>query len=186
MLSAGDIGEAEDLHQRALARRHAAGLRPEVVESLEALAAVAVRLESATEAARLAAASHLRQEMGMPLLPDHERRCNDDSASALEQLGDAAFEAAWTEGEALDLDAAVAYASRARGEPQRPSSGWESLTPTEIDVVRLAAEGLTNPQIGERLLMGRGTAKTHLAHVFTKLGVVSRAELAAKATRRDL
>jgi DNA-binding CsgD family transcriptional regulator len=43
---------------------------------------------------------------------------------------------------------------------------------------------LTNPQIAERLLMGRATVKTHLEHVFTKLAVHTRAELAAEATRR--
>jgi DNA-binding CsgD family transcriptional regulator len=62
--------------------------------------------------------------------------------------------------------------------------GWDSLTPTEIEVVRLVAEGLSNPQIGSRLFIGAGTVKTHLAHVFAKLGVGSRAELAAAASRR--
>ena len=52
--------------------------------------------------------------------------------------------------------------------------------------MRLAAEGLTNPEIGERLFIGRGTVKTHLSHVFTKLGINNRAELAAEATRRSL
>jgi DNA-binding CsgD family transcriptional regulator len=58
--------------------------------------------------------------------------------------------------------------------------------PTELDVVRLAATGLTNVEIGERLFIGRGTVKTHLAHVFAKLGVTNRAELAAQATKREL
>ena len=48
----------------------------------------------------------------------------------------------------------------------------------------LVAEGLTNPQIAERLLMGRATVKTHLEHIFTKLGIRTRAELAAEAARR--
>ena len=52
--------------------------------------------------------------------------------------------------------------------------------------MRLATEGLTNPEIGARLFIGRGTVKTHLSHVYTKLGVTGRAELAAEATRRDI
>jgi len=48
----------------------------------------------------------------------------------------------------------------------------------------LAAQGLTNPEIGKRLFIGRGTVKTHLSHVFAKLNVSSRAELAAAASRR--
>jgi DNA-binding NarL/FixJ family response regulator len=51
--------------------------------------------------------------------------------------------------------------------------------------VELVAEGLTNPQIGERLYVSRRTVKTHLAHVFAKLGVSSRTQLAAQAARRQ-
>lgn len=61
-----------------------------------------------------------------------------------------------------------------------------TLTPTEIEVVKLVAKGLTNPEIGERLFIGRGTVKAHLAHVFAKLDIATRAELAAEATRRGL
>jgi DNA-binding CsgD family transcriptional regulator len=93
---------------------------------------------------------------------------------------------AWAEGETLSLEDAVAYARRARGERRRPSSGWASLTPTETDVVRLVAEGLTNPDIAARLFVSRATVKTHLVHVFSKLGVATRSELASAATRRGL
>jgi DNA-binding CsgD family transcriptional regulator len=72
-----------------------------------------------------------------------------------------------------------------RGIRQRPQIGWESLTPTERTVVELVAEGLTNPQIGERLYVSRRTVQTHLAHVFAKLGISSRTQLAAQATRRQ-
>jgi DNA-binding CsgD family transcriptional regulator len=75
---------------------------------------------------------------------------------------------------------------RARGERKRPSSGWESLTPTEVDVVRLAAQGLTNPEIADKLFIARTTVKTHLAHVFAKLGVSTRSELAHLAPDRGL
>jgi DNA-binding CsgD family transcriptional regulator len=51
-------------------------------------------------------------------------------------------------------------------------------------VVACVAEGLSNPQIGERLFMSLSTVKTHLGHIFGKLGVTSRAELAAGAARR--
>jgi DNA-binding CsgD family transcriptional regulator len=96
----------------------------------------------------------------------------------------AGFEAARSEGERLSLDDAVAYAARARGGRRRPLRGWASLTPTELRVVACVAEGLTNPQIGARLFMSRPTVKTHLTHVFAKLDVNSRAELAAGAARR--
>jgi DNA-binding CsgD family transcriptional regulator len=82
------------------------------------------------------------------------------------------------------VTAAVAYAQRARGERKRPTSGWASLTPTESDVVRLAAEGLTNRQIGEALFIGGETVKTHLSHVYDKLGVRNRTALTAQAIAR--
>jgi DNA-binding CsgD family transcriptional regulator len=73
---------------------------------------------------------------------------------------------------------------RGRHAPRRPSFGWESLTPSELRVVGLAAEGLTNGQIAERLFVSRRTVATHLEHVFQKLGHANRVELAAEATRR--
>ncbi|HJU00310.1 MAG TPA: LuxR C-terminal-related transcriptional regulator, partial [Actinomycetes bacterium] len=72
-----------------------------------------------------------------------------------------------------------------RGRRARPQLGWESLTPTEERVVDLVAEGLTNPQIGERLYVSPRTVQTHLAHVFAKLGVSTRAQLAAQAAHQQ-
>jgi DNA-binding NarL/FixJ family response regulator len=51
-------------------------------------------------------------------------------------------------------------------------------------VVRLVQGGLTNPQIAERMFISKNTVMTHLSHVFAKLGVSTRAELASEATRR--
>lgn len=66
----------------------------------------------------------------------------------------------------------------------RPKFGWESLTPTERLVVELVTEGLTTPQIAERLYVSRDTVKTHIGHVYCKLGISSRVELATAAVRR--
>jgi DNA-binding CsgD family transcriptional regulator/tetratricopeptide (TPR) repeat protein len=66
-----------------------------------------------------------------------------------------------------------------RGTRGRPQTGWESLTPTERSVADLVAEGLSNPQIGDRLYISRRTVQTHLAHTFAKLDLTSRAQLAA-------
>jgi len=72
-----------------------------------------------------------------------------------------------------------------RGARRRPTVGWESLTPTERAVVDLVAEGLSNPQVGERLFISRRTVQTHLSHIFTKLDVSSRSQLAAVVGRRS-
>ena len=75
--------------------------------------------------------------------------------------------------------------ARRRGRRRsRPQFGWLSLTPAEHAVAGLVAEGLSNPQIGERLFVSRRTVQTHLAHVFAKLDLNSRAQLAAEVTRQ--
>ena len=72
-----------------------------------------------------------------------------------------------------------------RGTRLRPVQGWESLTPTEVSVSRLVAEGLTNREVAQRLYMSPHTVNTHLRHVFGKLGIASRAGLASEAARNS-
>ncbi len=185
-LQEGDAGAAEDLYHEALAIRHKRRFAPDVAESLEALASIAARQESLLEAARLLGAGDaLRCSLGVVRFPVAQSEYDAHLLQLREQIGNGAVEAAFREGAELSAEDAVAYASRARGERKRPSVGWDSLTPTEQRVVALAAEGLTNPQIAEKLFITRGTVKVHLAHIFNKLGVATRSELAAEATRRE-
>jgi DNA-binding NarL/FixJ family response regulator len=68
---------------------------------------------------------------------------------------------------------------RASGETprRRTPKAWAQLTPQELQVAQLAAEGLSNKEIGERLYLSARTVGTHLYRLFPKLGVTSRAEL---------
>jgi DNA-binding CsgD family transcriptional regulator len=183
----GDTSRAEEHHHHALALCHANHLPAGVIEALESLAGLAAHHESATEATRLlAAATTLRAGLGLVRLPDQQQRYDDDLAAARRQLDPDSFEQAWAEGAALSQDEAIAYATRARGQRRRPSSGWPSLTPTETEVVNLVAQGLTNPQIADQLFISRATVKTHLIHIFAKLEVTNRAQLAIQATRRTV
>jgi DNA-binding CsgD family transcriptional regulator len=122
--------------------------------------------------------------MGRPR-PPVDRADHEAAVAALRaSLGAEGFGAARSEGRVLSLDDAVAYVSRARGARRRPSTGWASLTPTELQVVGLAVEGLTNPEIAGRLFISRDTVKTHLSHIYAKLGVTNRTELATLAASR--
>lgn len=62
----------------------------------------------------------------------------------------------------------------------------EPLTPREEEVLRLIAQGLTNQEIAERLVLGLNTVKTHRLHIYQKLGLHTRADLVEYAMRRGL
>ena len=158
----------------------------EMLQAMEMLVQVAAVTGSMEEAARIAGiAASMRSETGIKVeLVWHRERRDEAIDAARTALGDDAFDRAFIEGGSLSADDAVAYVRRARGERKRPSFGWDGLTPTEERVVEHVMEGRTNPEIAEAMFISRETVKTHLSHIFTKLGVTSRAELAARAARR--
>ena len=131
-------------------------------ESVEVLEASPARLEVA----------HSQFALGRRLRRDGHRR------DALEELG-RALDGADRHG-ALRLRREVAEELRiAGGRPRRARlSGRESLTPSERRVALLAAEGLSNPLIAQRLFVTRRTVETHLTHAYSKLDISTRDELA--------
>ncbi|MBE1501714.1 DNA-binding CsgD family transcriptional regulator/predicted transcriptional regulator [Amycolatopsis lexingtonensis] len=88
--------------------------------------------------------------------------------------------------ETFDALGMTAWAERARRElrsagessPNRGPDARDKLTPHELSIAQLAAEGLTNREIGQRLYLSHRTVGTHLHRIFPKLGVSSRADLA--------
>jgi DNA-binding CsgD family transcriptional regulator len=159
-----------------------------LADALEGLAMEARRSESWEECLRLyGAAERVRDECGYHWRYPSEQIGIDEATNAAgSQLTADQAEAAKAQGRDIGWPEAVQYARRARGERKRPRHGWAALTPTELQVVDLAAQGLTNPQIAERLIMGRATVKTHLEHIFAKLGVTTRTGLASEAARRRI
>jgi len=71
-----------------------------------------------------------------------------------------------------------------RGPRGRPKMGWASLTDTESRVTGLVAEGLSNPEVAQRMFLSRRTVQTHMSHILAKLELSSRIELAAAVARR--
>ena len=61
-----------------------------------------------------------------------------------------------------------------------------SVTPREVEVLRLIAEGLTNTEIAERLVVSAATVKSHVNHIFAKAGVRDRAQAVVYAYSRGL
>ncbi len=154
---------------------------PDILECLGGLAADHV--PSYRDAARLfGAANALRQRTGAVRFKVYDADYQRAVAGLRDSMGEPDFDGAWAEGAAMSLDEAIAYARRGRGERKRPTSGWASLTPTERDVVRLVGEGLANNEIAARLFVSRRTVQTHLTHVYAKLGINSRVQLAHEGT----
>ncbi|CAM3605739.1 helix-turn-helix transcriptional regulator [Tsukamurella ocularis] len=183
-LLAADDPLAAILHRRALGCRLRAGSRTFLPDSLDALAAVHAPDQPGTAVHLLAASTAARETMNYPRavgdLPDHDELVED----LRKALDPGEFDEAWAAGSRTSLDDACELAQSGRRRPTRPSNGWASLTPTELAVVRLAAQGMTNPEIAEELVVSRATVKTHLYHVFTKLDVSNRTELASIAHTR--
>jgi predicted ATPase/class 3 adenylate cyclase/DNA-binding CsgD family transcriptional regulator len=183
----GDFSSAESLFFEAIDVLYRYGDLAGTCDVLESIAGTATELQSLEEAVRLfGAAARLREEIGFVRFPVYRSGYEADVATARASLGEGDFDRRWAEGLALSLEEAVAYASRGRGSRKRPALGWESLSPTEREVVKLVAGGHSNPEIAKRLFISRNTVKVHLSHVFAKLGLTSRAELAAEATRRGI
>ena len=188
-LAAGDIGRARDASAAVTevaarnevpwmtgAALRCQGLIEDDAEILQAAAGACaggsrpLQLALACEDAGAAFARQGRLDRARPLL--------DQALGIYERLG-----------AARDLARAEATLREAgirrgrRGTRGRPQIGWASLTPAEHAVAGLVAEGLSNPQIGERLYISRRTVQTHLAHMFAKLDIATRAQLAADVTR---
>jgi DNA-binding CsgD family transcriptional regulator len=162
-------------------RTRAYGIPP---DTLECLAALAVGAGSHQEAARLFGAAHaIRQRTGHVRFKILDAFFEPAVAALRDAMGDKDFESAWAEGAALSTDEAIAYAQRRHGQRKRPTTGWAALTPTERDVVRLVSEGLANNDIATRLFVSPRTVQTHLTHIYTKLGLTSRVQLAQEAAR---
>jgi DNA-binding NarL/FixJ family response regulator len=105
---------------------------------------------------------------------------NDCEQNARRELGDQRFAAAHRKGEQLRLGAAIAYALH----KQFPDSAPEADSPTrltkrECQVAELITQGMTNQAIADRLVISPRTAQGHVEHILTKLGFVSRTQVAA-------
>jgi predicted ATPase/class 3 adenylate cyclase/DNA-binding CsgD family transcriptional regulator len=174
---------AEDCAHQALG--HAASVAsylgvPDILECLAGLA------DDDRESARLfGAAEAVRKDLGIVRFKVHEAAYHHNLAMRREAMGESDFDTAWAEGAALTIEEAIAYAQRGRGERKRPSRGWPSLTPTELDVARLVRDGLANKAIATRLFISPRTVQTHLTHIYTKLGITSRVQLAQEAAKHE-
>jgi DNA-binding CsgD family transcriptional regulator len=155
------------------------------VEVLTGLARLAGKKKGRPEAAvRLfSAAEAVQRQVGLTLAPAVRAKNEWALSTARAELGEEAFDAAWSAGGNLPLEQAVAEAHTVAVESgrllraeldTRPSGALGALSPRELEVLKLVAAGLTNAQAAQELFLSPRTVNAHLNSIYHKLGVSSR------------
>jgi len=141
----------------------------------------------------LGAAAQMRERTGYSMQEGDLAEYSSMVENAKSGLGDQQFANAWSSGEALSVEDAVALADRVVGEwgvsvdgPVADSPDTFGLSPRELEVLRLLATGRSNCAIGETLFISVPTVKVHVRSVLTKLGLESRTAAAAFAIQNQL
>jgi predicted ATPase/DNA-binding CsgD family transcriptional regulator len=207
-LASGDVPTATASLAESLELSMATGQRLGVARGLEAFAALAVARCADATAVRLEGASTvLREAVGPVRSAAPQARLDDLLASAHQRLGQSATTGLIAEGRRLGMHEAVRYAlSFARTAGPAPAAGpggavaaeqagrggqggppalvpVSVLTPREQQIAQLIARGLSNRAIADELVISPATAARHVANILGKLGVNSRAQVAAWTVR---
>ena len=143
-----------------------------------------------------AATERFRRDHHWPEPPEEEHARRTAWAAAREAIGTVRFEMLWADGDSRDLadafDRAMAAVEEADlsqvtiAAPVSARRGRFDLTPREQEVLAMVAEGLSDGEIAERLVISKKTASVHVANIKSKLGASSRVEVATIAVRESL
>ena len=202
-LDQGAYERATACYKESLALRQETGGKEGIATALEGLAAVTGMQGQPVSAARLyGAASSLRTLLGAPLTPIDRLYYEQTVAALRAQLDEPTFLKAWTEGQAMTLEEAIAEAVQVKARehipPTTPHALVETpstspsrgnpfgLTAREIEVLRLVTQGLTTTQIAEQLMISPRTADAHLRSIYSRLEVTSRAAATRAAIEHKL
>jgi DNA-binding CsgD family transcriptional regulator len=183
----GDHAGSQALYEQGVVVVRKSGDKWTITSGLEGLAAAVAAQGNHVWAAHLwGAAEALREAIGTPLPPVECVPYDRAITAARTQLGEQAFAAAWVEGRTLSLEQALATPGQealpvpTQGERTSsptlasPPSYPDGLTAREVEVLRVVAQGLTNEQVAERLVISPRTVDTHLTSIYSKIGVSSR------------
>jgi predicted ATPase/serine/threonine protein kinase/DNA-binding CsgD family transcriptional regulator len=191
---------AFDLFEQSLAISLRGLLNKGLVAScLEGLAvAVAAEGEPVWAARLLGAAESLREAMGIPLPPVERPDYDFNVSEVRNRLGDKTFTAAWAEGRSMSPEQALAAQSSiatpqpsstklSLTSPVKPSPAYpDGLTAREVEVLRLLAQGMTDAQIAEQLVISPRTVNNHLTSIYQKIQVSSRSAATRYAVDQQL
>ncbi len=169
--------EAELSFRQGFGFFHETGDRLGLVQNLEGLAGLFWKTKQPEKAAALLAlVQSQRAAMGSPIAPVERPNLEKILNGCRTQLGEAAFNATWSNGLALTLNDTLdnILAKLTTATKIRPTLAKGGLTTRQIEVLRLVAQGLTNAQIAEALSLSQLTVNSYLRAIYDKLGVSSR------------
>jgi DNA-binding CsgD family transcriptional regulator len=182
-----DYPRAAALLHESLTVGAARGNTVDVIDTIEGLVQLAAALGRMEQAARLfGAAGSLREAIAMPLMPFELARLEPVLQAMQDALGPDGVATAVATGQALSQDEAITEALAVRTEPAERCPDSHGLTMREREVLRLIAAGQTNREVAERLYISPATVARHVANIYGKLGVDSRARLTAYALQHGL
>lgn len=187
----GDLRQASALVVESLRLANEIGGRDSIVRMLNLGGRIADAIDQPAAVARLFAAEMaLRTEIGVPRWPSNAEACERAAAAARLALGKEAYAEAERAGRAFTVDQAIAeaeaLAAACASAGAMPEPDRQRLTRRERDVLRRLIDGKSDREIAEELFIGERTVEWHLANIFGKLGVRSRAAAAAQAVRLGL
>jgi predicted ATPase/class 3 adenylate cyclase/DNA-binding CsgD family transcriptional regulator len=195
----GDFVAARAIQEKSLARARGFHDRWLYAFCLEGLASVVAAQGEETWAVHLwGAAESLRENCGIPLTPVERVDYEPAVAAVRIHLGEQAFAIAWARGRTMTLEQVLEVPARAamptptsreqslkatgRQSPSNPAG----LTAREVEVLRLVAQGLTDAQVADRLVISPRTVNTHLTSIYNKLGVDTRTAASRFAVDQQL
>jgi predicted ATPase/class 3 adenylate cyclase/DNA-binding CsgD family transcriptional regulator len=187
-----DYAHSQALYEQGVKVARESGDKLTIIPGLEGLAAtVAAQGEHAWAAQLWGAAEALREAIGAPLPLVERALYHRAVAAARTQFGEKAFATAWAEGRTLSPEQALATQGQVAlptpGElSSSPPSYPNGLTTREVEVLRVVAQGLTNEQVAQRLIISPRTVDTHLTSIYSKIGVSSRSAATRYAIEHHL